>query len=165
MIELWLPILDWEDFYHVSDWGRVKSLSRDRVDNGVVKHYPERILKPGFNGRAFVCLAAEGRRKSVAIAVLVLSTFVEMRPEGAIARHFPDDDPFNNALHNLSWSTQSQNMLDRRIHGTDAMVNKTRCPAGHEYSPENIRWSENRRNCLKCQAKKNREYRQRKAAA
>ena len=151
MIELWLPIPDWEDFYQVSDWGRIKSLARTRVDNGAIKHYPERILKQGFNGRAVVCLAAEGRRRSAAVSVLVLETFVGPRPSGAIARHFPDPDPFNNILTNLSWSTQSQNMLDRRVHGTDAMVNKTTCPTGHPYTFENTKRKKNgARLCREC---------------
>lgn len=49
---------------------------------------------------------------------LVLISFVGEPPEGMQARHFPDRNPANNNLSNLSWGTHSQNMQDKTIHGT-----------------------------------------------
>lgn len=49
---------------------------------------------------------------------LVLESFVGPCPKGMQSRHFPDRDPSNNKLTNLSWSTQSVNQQDRKIHNT-----------------------------------------------
>jgi len=93
----------------------------------------------------------------------VLEAFVGERPPGAIGRHFPDREVSNNRLANLSWSTQSQNMLDRRAHGTDHEVNKTRCPAGHAYVGDNVKLTKDgRRNCRRCANKSSRDSRARK---
>jgi hypothetical protein len=48
----------------------------------------------------------------------VLEAFVGPCPEGMEARHFPDRDPTNNNLGNLSWVTHIQNGHDMVIHGT-----------------------------------------------
>lgn len=158
-MENWLPVVGYEGLYEVSDQGRVRSLNR--VSGG--KRRMGRVLKPAFNGRMFVDLVEGERRRSAAVAVLVLEAFVGPRPPGGIARHFPDRDITNNALVNLSWSTQSQNMLDRRTHGTDAMVNKTHCPQGHPYQGDNIKWKKGGgRNCRECSNEANRRYLARK---
>jgi predicted DNA-binding protein YlxM (UPF0122 family) len=44
---------------------------------------------------------------------LVLETFVGPRPPKHICRHYPDQNPANNFLTNLSWSTPQQNNYDR----------------------------------------------------
>ncbi len=57
-----------------------------------------------------------GRGKSVAIAHLVLWTFVGPCPDGMECCHY-DDDRSNNALSNLRWDTHSGNMQDRSRNG------------------------------------------------
>ena len=47
------------------------------------------------------------------VHAIVLEAFVGQRPEGMIARHFPDPDPANNNLSNLQWGTYKQNCADR----------------------------------------------------
>lgn len=50
---------------------------------------------------------------------LVLEAFVGPCPPGMECRHFPDRDPANNKLENLSWGTHADNLRDRKIHQTD----------------------------------------------
>jgi hypothetical protein len=49
---------------------------------------------------------------------MVLEAFVGRCPPALEARHFPDRDPGNNALSNLSWTTHAVNMADQLVHGT-----------------------------------------------
>lgn len=50
---------------------------------------------------------------------LVLELFVGPRPRGKEARHFPDQNPANNHVSNLSWTTAVINQRDRIANGTD----------------------------------------------
>lgn len=49
---------------------------------------------------------------------LVLEAFVGPCPEGMEARHYPDRDPTNNKLDNLSWANHIENEKDKEKHGT-----------------------------------------------
>jgi hypothetical protein len=169
MIEYWLPVVGYEGLYEISDQGRVKALGRTRFYLGSPAENLEKILRPaksgsGGRGRMHVCLTDRcGKTRMRAVSNLVLEAFVGPRPEGMIARHWPERDVSNNCLANLSWDTPSQNNLDRRFHGTDPMVNKTHCPKGHEYSGDNIKWKKNgARECRVCSNEANRRYRARK---
>lgn len=170
-MENWLPVVGYEGLYEVSDRGRVRSLARTHSHLGGVRSVPGRILRParsgkGGEGRSFVSLSRAGRQHLRGVGVLVLEAFVGPRPPGLVARHWPDRDPTNCALANLSWATQSQNMLDRRAHGTDHEANKTHCPQGHEYVGYNIKWKKNgARDCRECMNEANRRYRARKKVA
>lgn len=55
---------------------------------------------------------------TLAVHRLVLEAFVGPCPPGMEARHFPDRNPANNALTNLSWSTHADNEADKIQHGT-----------------------------------------------
>jgi HNH endonuclease len=75
---------------------------------------------PGRAGNHYLCvsLRRDGRTCHVQIHRLVLETFVGPCPPGMKARHFPDRDTTNNNLDNLSWGTQTENELDKVVHGT-----------------------------------------------
>jgi hypothetical protein len=65
-----------------------------------------------------VTLSKNNEVKSFHIHYLVLMAFVGPRPAGMEARHYPDNDPHNNKLSNLSWSSKKINQRDRVEHGT-----------------------------------------------
>lgn len=102
----WLPVLNYEGLYEVSDDGEVRR-------NG-------RILKPAAapTGHLHVTLTQRSREKTFFVHRLVLIAFVGPPPEGMIARHYPDRDPTNNRLENLSWATRKTNANDCIEHGT-----------------------------------------------
>jgi hypothetical protein len=65
-----------------------------------------------------ICLRKDGRKHCLYVHRLVLEAFVGPCPPGMECRHFPDPDPANNRLENLSWSTSKQNAADKLVHGT-----------------------------------------------
>ena len=73
-------------------------------------------LSPARNSDGHRTLEIHGKTQFV--HHLVLETFVGPRPNGMQARHFPDRNPANNAITNLSWATPKENQGDRVVHGT-----------------------------------------------
>lgn len=65
-----------------------------------------------------------GRKTLQLVHRLVLLAFVGPCPEGCEARHFPDRNPKNNRLTNLSWATKKVNQKDRIRHGTHSRGEK-----------------------------------------
>lgn len=115
--------------YEVSITGLVRSWKKygDRP-------IPHLLKLADHNGYPRVQLS----RSRALVHHLVLAAFVGPLPEGLLRRHI-DGNSENNRLENLAYGTASENMLDRARHGTDANVNKTHCPQGHEYSEGNTR--------------------------
>jgi len=75
---------------------------------------------------------------------------VGARPPGLVCRH-GNGDCRDNRIINLSYSTHSVNIRDKRAHGTDHNINKTHCPQGHPYFGENLYISPaRRRSCRTC---------------
>lgn len=106
----WRPVLGWP--YEVSDQGEVR---RTGAAFGAVVG---RILRAKrLNGYCMVKLVDGGRRRDVAIHVLVCEAFHGPRPEGHEARHL-DGTRDGNAATNLAWGTPAENMEDARRHGT-----------------------------------------------
>jgi len=109
--ELWRPVVGF-DGYEVSNHGRVRSRLRRSA---------ARLLKPKFdkNGYREVSLGdGQGGHKYRRVHRLVLEAFVGPCPPGMLCRHFPDRDPNNNRLDNLSWGTPLENRADMVVHGT-----------------------------------------------
>lgn len=148
MTEQWREIPGYEGRYEVSDQGRVRSMDRVVVaSNGVVRHLPGRMLKQYKQRYWLVSLAATADHppRNPRVHVLVLAAFVGPRPEGQMGRHL-DDDTDNNALPNLAWGTNSDNMLDAVRNGTHREARKTHCIRGHEF--DGVRGGN--RTCSKC---------------
>lgn len=83
-----------------------------------VKKQP-RTLKPIKMG-AYVGLQlrdADGVTRKAYLHRLICEAFNGPAPDGMLCRHI-DGDRTNNAAENLRWGTQSQNNLDKRLHGT-----------------------------------------------
>lgn len=128
--ERWLPVPGYEEWYSVSDHGRVRS----------TKYKQPRFLRPRSDksryGHVSVQLCRDGVAKSFRIHVLVMLAFVGPRPDDMEVCHF-DGDPTNNTLTNLRYDTASANEWDKVRHGTHHQLRKTNCPQGHPYDDEN----------------------------
>jgi hypothetical protein len=67
-----------------------------------------REVKSGFKGKGYTRLLHR----------IVLESWVGQCPQGHETRHFPDPNPANCRLENLSWTTSRQNKADRVTHVT-----------------------------------------------
>lgn len=147
--EQWLPIPGWEGHYDASDQGAVRSVARTIIRrDGEVKRLKGALLKPSARGRPgcqmylSVSLSKNGAVQIRTIHELVLAAFIGPRPSDKhVARHL-NGNHLDNSLSNLAWGTQTENMADKFVHGTDYQTNKTHCKWGHEFTPENtyVRW-------------------------
>jgi hypothetical protein len=123
--EIWKPIPDWEGYYSVSNWGRVKSEDRIIIRNktGIAEKRKGRILKHWINhgsGEGYLVVGlcnGMGRKRKVSIQRLVLWAFVGKQEKGMDSRHL-DGDCKNNHLSNLAYGTRAENVADARKHQT-----------------------------------------------
>ena len=126
-MEHWKPVVGFEGFYEVSDYGSVRSL--DRFVTGVwgrskkiqTQKRKGRILKPHVNdkrgGYRYVNLQKHGKQNMRRVARLVCAAHIGPCPEGMQVRHL-DGVASNDRLKNLCYGTPKQNSDDRIIHGT-----------------------------------------------
>jgi hypothetical protein len=130
--EEWRPIPGWEDAYEVSNLGRVYRIKAHGFPRSgrILRH---QTLPTGYHS---VSLWREKVARKFTVHRLMMWAFVGPQEPGVVIRHL-DGNPANNVLKNLKYGTPSENSYDKRQHGTDHNVQKTHCPAGHAYSPEN----------------------------
>ena len=101
--ERWLPVVGYEGWYDVSDFGRVK---RVRAACGT---QAGRILKPSITqGYEHVDLHKKGKDKTMRVHKLVAVAFIGTCPDGVEVNHI-DGDKTNNCLNNLEYVTPSEN--------------------------------------------------------
>lgn len=99
-LERWLPVVNYEGWYEVSDLGRVR---RIRGKDG-------KILKPIYyeGGYCRVHLCREGVRRKWAVHILVARAFIGPCPDGCLTCHGPGG-VLDNRLVNLSYGTPAKN--------------------------------------------------------
>jgi len=115
--ERWLPAPGFEDWYDVSDLGRVRSWHPPHGARG--RRNRPYLLTPvakGTGGYLMVTLRQDGKTEDVYVHALVLTAFDRPRKPGEEARHGPAGRHVN-SLANLCWGTMSENHQDRRRDG------------------------------------------------
>ena len=108
-----MPVVGHEEFYDVSSKGRVRSRSDCRRARGSVK-----ILScaPNGSGRPHF-VATSPTRRDLAVHVVVLESFVGLRPSGMQASHL-NGNRVDNRVCNLDWETPKKNTARKKAHGT-----------------------------------------------
>lgn len=150
MSERWLPIPGYEGTYSVSEAGRVRS--EDRIvtfTDGRQRHYPQCELKLCASKDNPYLQVRLGKGNSRYVHHLVAQAFIGPRPPGLDVLHANDIHTDNRAV-NLSYGTRSQNIYDAVANGRHGMANRTECPHGHRYTPENTKVYKGRRFCRTC---------------
>lgn len=163
MDEQWRPVLGYEGYYEVSDFGRVRSLDRIGAQG---RRYQGTILAQmrGRTGYRQVNLHCSGQVTHL-VHRLVLLAFAGPAPEGMEVRH-RNGDRADNTLANLAWGTHLENMRDQREHGTHKNSVKTHCPAGHPYAGDNLKIEKSgTRRCTVCRRESSRRVNARRSAA
>ena len=106
-------VVGYDGFYSISNFGRVKSESRERNNGGIIK---ERILKIPIttDGHSGICLFKDGKPKHFSISNLVADAFIPKSRDGKkIVVIHKDKDARNNRLQNLMVDTKSiSNKMD-----------------------------------------------------
>ena len=137
--ESWKPVVDFEGYYEVSNFGRIRSLPRQVMRGTTPTVTKPHIMKgtPDKGGYLTVSLYGGMGRRSRRVHRIVLEAFVGKRPAGMETRH-KDGNQRNNRLENLEWCTKSTNTKDQVRHGTHQNTSKSECPHGHQYVGWNI---------------------------
>jgi hypothetical protein len=108
-VEIWKPVtfFDLQDYYEVSNKGRVRSL--DRVTNN--RPFKGRVLKKEQNrGGYLTCRASmDGRTYAVAPHRAVATEFLKNEQNYPEVNH-KDGNKLNNSADNLEWCTRSYNV-------------------------------------------------------
>lgn len=115
LFEKWLPVVGWEKYYEVSNYGRVRSLDRvvyqgERVGYTVKKGRCLKTYKK--NGYLFLILTAEGKKKNVYVHRLVSEAFIP-NPDNLPCINHKDENKLNNYValfHDGSYDAEHSNL-------------------------------------------------------
>ncbi len=106
MKEIWKSVVGYEDFYSVSNLGRVR---RDKAGEGLCK--AGRMIKYTKSKTNYLrtCLCKYGVQKTVLVASIVADAFIGHKPSGYEINHI-DGNKSNNNIKNLEYVTRSENI-------------------------------------------------------
>lgn len=111
--EIWGPIIDYEDYYEISNLGRIKSLDRTVVytNRNRTQHYKSKLLTPSKNQDGYfkVSLNKDGKLDVKIIHRLVALAFIP-NPENKPQINHIDGNKLNNCVDNLEWNTNIENL-------------------------------------------------------
>lgn len=117
MKEAWKPVKGYENYYEVSNLGRIKSLARtvswkNRAGNISSRQDGEKIIAPDVlqTGYVRVKFRVGGIVKAYSVHRIVAEHFID-NPSGKPCVNHKDGNRTNNKVNNLEWCTYSENNL------------------------------------------------------
>ena len=111
--EIWKDVPGYESYYQISNFGNVKSLSRNVYRQNYSFVSKEKILKlrEEKHGRLYVDLRKNKKVKRFYVHTLVALAFIGERPKGYFVCHINGNNQ-DNKLSNLKYDTPRQNQID-----------------------------------------------------
>ena len=114
MEEIWKSINDFEGFYEVSNFGRVRSIDRYVNGNGITCNFQfvkGKILHPVKDKLGYFRVMLRKNRKYKVFLVhrLVANAFIENAKKLPYINH-KDENPSNNCVDNLEWCSAQYNV-------------------------------------------------------
>lgn len=108
--EQWKRVNGYEEYYQISNIGRVKSLSRKHWNGYNYWYSKDKILKPYLDNRGYyvVSLRKNNKRKLFYIHRLVAQSFIPNLQNKPEVNHI--NKKTDNTLQNLEWVTARENM-------------------------------------------------------
>lgn len=110
--EIWKDIPGYSGFYQVSNFGRIKGLSRIVKNKDSQKVIESKIKNPQLNkinGRLIISLSKDGIKRTYFIHRLVAMAFIP-NPDNLPQINHKDENPKNNNADNLEWCTAYYNV-------------------------------------------------------
>ena len=111
-MEIWKDIKGYEGLYQISNFGKVKSLAREKFGNGksIIKT-KEIILKAGINSGGYytVVLHKNSKGTSTKVHRLVAEHFIKNPKNNLFVNHI-NAIKTDNSIENLEWCTHLENM-------------------------------------------------------
>lgn len=120
-MENWKDVNGYEGFYEVSDFGRVRSVSRwVKCKNGSIRWREGKTLKniKQNTGYLTVHLSRDGIPKMISVQRLVAKAFIGHQPKGAVGVMHLDGTRDNNRVENLRYGSSVCNAAFMEEHGT-----------------------------------------------
>lgn len=110
LVEEWKPVVGYEGFYEVSDWGNVRSVAREIETSKGTRRYKSKTINPQKkeNGYYIVDLYNKGIREHKFIHKIVAEAFIQNQNNFPVVDHINGDNQ-NNMIENLRWCTQQEN--------------------------------------------------------
>lgn len=108
MEEIWKDIKGYEGRYQVSNLGRVKSLTRNKIKGKILTLKLSKLTKRSGTGYLSVHLWKNGKGKYYTVHRLVWTAFNGEIPKGLQVNHI-DENHLNNCIENLNLMTSKEN--------------------------------------------------------
>ena len=119
-MEIWKDIVGFEG-YQISSEGRVRSHGKVTSNSRYAeRHWKDRILKQKVSkrdGRARVCLWANGREHTILVHRLQAEAFLGKPEDPTMTVNHKDGNPLNNVVENLEWISRGENIRYGFEHG------------------------------------------------
>lgn len=112
-IEIWKPVIGYEDLYEVSSHGRIKSLSRFiEKDNGTIQRFKEKILKLQSDayGYKVVALTKDKKATNKKFHRIIAEAFIP-NPDNLPEINHKNGIKSDNRIENLEWCTRRHNLI------------------------------------------------------
>jgi hypothetical protein len=112
MEEIWKDILNYENYYEVSNFGNVRrKLNQTIYKDGRIANFSQTILKPSLHKKGYllVYLSKNSIKKTKKIHRLVAENFLLNNKNLPQVNHI-DCNKLNNHVNNLEWVSNLDNM-------------------------------------------------------